>query len=280
MSGIAKTKVLNTISQWPSDKLNMSNDNAQVEGGSMTYNMVTPPTRQSNITQIFEKTFAVSSTDRWVKGAGVNDQFLYQAEKALKEIATDIEHALLMGSLTSGNDTGPRRMAGAFAFVTTNATAVASGTPLGETLYNALLQMAWVSGGNPDEAYMGPFLKRKINAYTAGTATQRTIAADDKRLVNSVDVYESSFSIQKLFLSMDVPPFGTGRTIGSTNENNAILIIENSRWKMAIGEPIHRLPDEEVAQDIRGTKGVIRGELTLQCLADPANALATGLETT
>lgn len=61
-----------------------------------------------------------------------------------------------------------------------------------------------------------------------------------------------------------------------TGDNtNGLLMIENRKFKMAIGEPIHQLSPDEVAQDTHGTKGVLRGELTLEVLGEQHNAKRT-----
>jgi len=266
ISGIAKTRASNTFHQWPEDTLSSRGDNANVEGSSFSFGTVTAPSRISNLTQIFDKTYHVSSTERWVQGAGVDDQFLYQQQKALMEIGNDLEHTFIRGSRASGNASTARRMAGALNFITTNATAVASGTKLTESFYNGLAEMCWDEGGRPDEVYVGAKLKRIISSFTAGST--KNIASADKRLTLAVDVYESDFGVQKIFLARDML---TGAVA------NAIMMIENRKFKMAIGEPVNVLPTSEVSQDTHGTKGVIRGEMTLEVLGERHNAKATGL---
>ena len=269
MSGIGKTKASNTLHEWPEDTLAARGDNAQIEGSSFSYGTVTAPTRINNVTQIFNKTFHVSSTERWVKGAGIDDQFAYQKQKALMELANDIELALLRGSKATGNASTARRLAGAINFITTNATAVVSGTKLTESFFIGLAELSWIEGGNPDEVYVGARLKRIISAFTAGST--KNIESDDKRLTNAVNVYESDFGILKLFTARDML---TGAVAA------AIIVIENRKFKMAIGEPINQLGSADVAQDTHGTKGVLRGELTLEVLGQRHCAKATGLSET
>jgi len=266
MSGIAKTKASNTLHEWPQDSLASPADNAKVEGASYSYSTVTAPTRVNNFTQIFDKTFHVSSTERWVKGAGVDDQYSYQQVKAMKELARDIEHALLRGSKSSGTGSAARRMAGAINFITTHTTAVASGTKLTESFYNGLLELVWgTHEAECDEVYVGARLKRIISGYTAGSTKQTQ--ADDRSLTNVVDVYTSDFGTQKIFKHRDIPNASVGCTI---------LCIASDKFKMAIGEPVHEIGD--VAQDTHGTKGVLRGELTLEVLAESYCVTATALD--
>lgn len=267
-SGIGKTKASNVEHQWPEDTLAARGDNARVEGNTFSYGTVTAPSRRSNFTQIFDKTFWVSSSERWVRGAGVDDQFQYQKQKALMEIANDIEHAFIRGSRASGNASTARRMGGALNFITTNATTVASGTKLTESFFNGLGELSYNQGGRPDEVYVGARLKRIITSFTAGAT--KNIASDDKRLVNAVDVYESDFGLMKIFLSRD-------QLTSATATNNSLMMIENRKFKAAIGEPVNVLPMDEVAQDSHGTKGVVRGEMTMEVLGERHNAVALNL---
>lgn len=266
VSGIGKVKAINVDHQWPEDTLATRGDNANVEGSSFSYGTVTAPSRIRNFTQIFDKTFHVSSTERWVKGAGIDDMFQYQKQKALMEIANDLEHAFIRGSRASGNASVARRMAGAMNYITTTATAVASGTKLTESFFNGMAEDIDDQGGKPNEVYVGARLKRIISAYTAGAT--KNVNSSDKRLINAVDVYESDFGIVKIFKARDML---TG------DVSNAIMMIENRKFKMAVGEPVHVLPPADVAQDTHGTKGVIRGEVTLEVLGERHNAKATGL---
>jgi hypothetical protein len=267
-SGIAKAKAQNVAHQWPEDTLAARADNARVEGSSFSFGTVTAPSRIQNFTQVFDKTFFVSSSERWVKGAGIDDMYEYQKQKALMEIANDIEHAFIRGSRASGNASTARRMGGALNFITTNATTVASGTKLTESFFNGLMELVYFQGGRPDEVYVGGRLKRIISAYTAGAT--KNIASDDKRLVNAVDVYDGDFGLVKVLLARDM-------LTSFTATNNSLMIIENRKFKMAVGEPVRVLPPDEVAQDSHGTKGVIRGELTLEALGERHNAIGLNL---
>ena len=58
---------------------------------------------------------------------------------------------------------------------------------------------------------------------------------------------------------------------------NSLALIDIAKFKMAIGEEIHELSPQEVAQTTHGTTGVHRGELTLEALAERHSAVAFGL---
>lgn len=266
MSGIGKTQASNTIHQWPEVTLTTRSDNAIAEGAAFGAAASRIPSRVTNLTQVFEEVYGVTSTERWVKSAGIDDQVAFQKQTALLQIGTDVEHALLRGSKASGQSGTARRLAGVLNFVTTNATTVASGTKLTESFFGGLSELAYDAGGRPDEVYVGYRLKRIIASFTAGST--KTVAQADKRLTNVTDVYEDDLGMKKIFLSRDML---TGAVA------NSLALLDSRKFKMAIGEEIHELPESEVAQTLHGKIGVFRGELTLEVLAERHSAVAFGL---
>lgn len=111
-SGLKKTKARDVIHSWNVKELTVQQDNAVVEGAVHGNASQNTPDRVTNITQIFEKPYNVSSTENWVQHHGVENQFSEYERDALKKIATDVEHALVRGSLVSGSSSEARRMAG------------------------------------------------------------------------------------------------------------------------------------------------------------------------
>lgn len=266
MSGIAKTQAFNTYHQWPEVTLTTRADNAVAEGAAFGSPASRIPNRIANITQIFEEVYGVTSTEKWVRSAGIDDQVAFQKQTALLQIGTDVEQALLRGSRASGASGTARRLAGVLNFVTTNATTVASGTKLTESFFGGLSELAYGHGGRPDEVYVGYRLKRIIASFTAGST--KTVAQADKRLTNAVDVYEDDLGQKKIFLSRDML---TGAVA------NSLALLDIRKFRMAIGEEIHDLPIQEVAQTGHALIGLFRGELTLEVLAERHSSVAFGL---
>jgi hypothetical protein len=268
MSGIGKTRAFNTIHQWPEVTLTTRQDNAVAENNTFSTATSRIPARRTNLTQIFEDVFGVSSTEAWVKSAGIDDQLAFQKQTSLMQIGTDVEHALLRGSIASGASGTARRLAGVLNYVTTNATSVASSTRLTESFFGGISENAYAQGGRPDEVYVGYRLKRIIASFTAGST--KTVAQADKRLTNVVDVYEDDLGQKKVFLSRDI-------LSGTNGNSNALAMLDIKKFRMAIGEEVHELPMDQVAQDRNGTTGVHRGELTLEVLAERHSAVVFGL---
>lgn len=249
-SALEKTKAKSTYHENQLDTLSTGSDNAQIEGADYTFAIPGSTTRQGSYTQIFSKTVKVSKTQvAGMDHAGAADEFDYQTEKRMKEIATDVEKALITGTGNSGASGTARRLKGMLAYITTNVT-TGTGTgneTLTETMFNDNLQAIWNSGGRPDASYVNGGQKRKISAF-ASNSTRYQEMKEDGELVNTISVYESDFG--KIRIELD--PF---------MDTDKVLNVERDLWRVAVLRPI-------VFDDVPSLgsykAGVIEGELTLE----------------
>lgn len=262
-SGLAESTAQNTLHEWLTDTYASSADNAQIEAADLSAVDLTQPSRANNVVQMFRKSIVVSDTERAVRVYGASDPYTYQMQKAMTELARDIEKALMVGTRASGSSGVARRLDGVIARITTNATARNSGTSLSEAEFNDIMAGVWNAGtdANPDEVYVGSYLKRVISGYTAGSTKFATIE-DDKRLVNVVDVYEGDFGVHKIFKHREVP-------------TNTVVAIDSSKWRVAYlnGRRPKHIP---IAKTGSSTKGMIEGELTLEALNEKSSAKRSG----
>jgi len=261
-SMFGRTKADATYHEWLEDELAAPGANKAVEGAEYTIGTVTARTRKGNYTQIFTKGYGVSGTQEAVKKAGIKSEIAYQMQKAMKEIARDVEYAIVNNvSAVAGDASTPREMGGIQAFVTTNVLDN-GGTPrdLTEDLLNDGIQAAWEAGGSPDVVVCSGKQKRVISSFTAGTT--KTIDAEDKRLIASIDVYESDFGVVRIVPS---------RYLSSS----VVFVLEKGRWKVAYLRPFKQ---DEKAKTGDKIEKVIIGELTLEARAEKANAIIKDLQ--
>jgi hypothetical protein len=206
----------NTLHEYATDTFAAAADNAQVEAVSFAAVDLTQPSRATNKTQIFTDNITVSGTERAV--TGVVDPWQYQTEKALKEHAKDIELALMAGTTASGASGVARRLTGVIAALTTNATTQASAQTLTEAGFNDLLELVYASTDEvPNIIFVGGKLKRTISGFTGGST--KNVEAGSKKLVASVDVYESDFGMQQIMLHRNVASAASGRDLVGINSD-------------------------------------------------------------
>ncbi len=256
-SSLARTSTSNTYHEWPVDTLNAAAANAAVEGEDAGAGGQTNPTRSGNITQIIKKVYEVTDTERAVDSAGFADRKAYEMGKAMKEWKNDAEFALMRGSIASGNNSVARQMKGVKNWISTNSTSQ-SGVSLSETILNNYFQLVYESGGEVDEVFVPATLKRRISGFTGGAT--KNIDAEDQRLVNSVDVYESDFGVVRINLHRHVSVSG--------DTNYDLVGLQTDKWAVAhLREP----KNVELSKTGDASKANIIGEFTLEARAEAAN---------
>lgn len=265
-SSLAESQATNTLHGWLNDVLATSADNAQIEGNDISFTDATVPSRSVNIVQLFQKDVRVSNTEMRVAHYGMADPYTYQLQKKMKEMARDIEKALVAGTTASGSSGIARRLNGAIALITTNKTARNSGTSLSETEFNDIMQGIYDSGTDisVDKAFTGAALKRVISGYTAGST--KFTQAEGNKLYNTFSVYESDFGVVTVYLEREVP---------TTAGNKGILLVDSSKWRVAYltdGRPQH-IPLSTVGS---AKRGMLEGELTLEALNEKSSAYRAG----
>jgi hypothetical protein len=255
-SGLGKTKATGKYHESQSYALTTGASNAQVEGADYTLALSSVPSTVGNYTQIFYKQATVSKDQQASATYGIDDMLAAQLEWRMKEIATDVEKALIAGTGNSGASGTARLLTGALALITTN---VETGTGTGnealtEDMFNDALQTIWTAGGRPKNVYVNAGQKRVISSFTASNT--KNVMADAKKLVNAVDVYVSDFGMMEVSLD-------------SFMDTDKVLIIDKSMWKVAMFRPF--IVEDYPSQGSYVAK-TIEGSLTLDC----SNQLSSG----
>ena len=264
LSSFGKTTAKGTYHEWQTDTLSDAAANSNVEGSDEDADEIDFTTRTGNYTQILRKSWRISNTQQAVDSAGRPSEYNYQMAKAMKELARDIEYALVNGTANSGDSGTARTLQGVLSFITTNVNTGASAVTtedLSETVYNNLLQTIYDEGGNPDTTYANGWQKRKISAFS--TSNQRNISGEDKRLINSVDVYESDFGLQRIILDRYMT-------------TSVVACLQNDLWKVATLRPVAHT---ELPNAGGGPKGLLETELTMESLNEAGSGKITELTT-
>lgn len=264
LSGLPTAKdATQTLHEYPTATFAAAAHNAAVEARAFTVVDHTQPTRSSNNTQIFVNDILVSGTEMAVSTVG--DAWSYQVNKNLVEHTKNIELALMAGSRASGSSGVARQMTGIINGITTNATTRVSGSSLGETIFNDIMEMVYNSTDEvATEIYVGGTLKRDISGFTAGNT--KYVAADDHRLINSFDVYESDFGLHKIFLHRNVP----------NGANAKMLVAINPKYNSKSWLTGRRTKVEKLSKDGDRERGEITSELTLEHRGEATGAAVGG----
>lgn len=269
-------KATQRLHEWTKDALSDPVDNSQVEGADVTTFQGSEVTGASNVVQIFRKAVNVSGTAQAVDQKGLSSQYNYQKALRAKEIKKDIEYALFGNvAVNAGNASTARKMRGLSAWIMTNYFGGAGGAKATDTapatagtlraLTNALIgdamQAAYTKGGDPTVLMAAPAVRRKITSVLK-TVNVQNEDADEKRVTNSVTVYESDFGKLKVVSNrvQDFVPYA----------KNALFLLDMEYWKKSY---LRSISEEKLAKTGDSQKGMIIGELTLEARAEESSAM-------
>ena len=263
-SNTGSTRAISTYHEWQTDTLDTPGANAQIEGNDVTAEAVTATVRLGNYTQILNKVFFISETQRAIVAAGRNDEVDYQTLKMSKSLARDIEYALVLNATSAaGASATARQLKGVLGWITSNVGTVSATTvALTEAIYNTNLAVIWKNGGYPTVTLVGAYNKQQISGFTSNV---RRIEAEEKKLVNSVDVYESDFGMIMVRLHHILNDNDPGYVV-----NLGVMEL----WVKAWLRPINRI---ELAKTGSADKYKIEAELTLESRNQIGSGMITGL---
>lgn len=203
-TGLDKVKASASIHQWDVDTTSRASSNsAYAEGSDVTFTDITAPTRTTNYVQEIVSPFKISQKMIDSNTAG-GDQVAYYQSKAMADWKMKFEYSLIWGTGNSGSSGSGWEMKGLKKAISTNYYSSASGISLSEGVFNDVLELAYNDVDDLDfECYTSMYYKRAISGFTAGNT--KNIGADDKRLVNAIDVYQSDAARNvKLFAHRDI----------------------------------------------------------------------------
>ena len=285
MSGIAKEKATNTSHQWQTDALAAVAANHAVEGADISYGTMSATTKEENHTQISTKGVQVSGTNEAVTSAGRANELAYQVAKAAKELKRDMETALLSNvAKAAGDATTARKLGGCQTWIETNVDAGSGGSGAGngairtdgtqraftEDQLKGVLRSCFNEGGNPNMIMVGAFNKQKLSGFTGGST--RFDSAEDRRLITSIDVYESDFG------TLQVAPnrFIRGANSTAAKKGQDALVLEMDMWAVAF---LRDFALQTPAQTKDADQRFLVAEYTLVARNEKANGLVTDLTT-
>jgi hypothetical protein len=256
-----------TFHEWQTDVLTTAGANKAIEGNDASAVAITPTVRTGNYTQILTKTYQISKTQEAIDKAGRSSEVGYQTAKNIKELARDIEYALLINASSAAGASGTaRQLKGILGWIATTDT-TGTGTAdeaLTETMLNDNLSDVWAQGGFPSTLLVGSFQKRKISNFSTNT---RDVAASAKELTRAVDIYQSDFGTVTVRLH---------HQLNTTAPDTLVTLGEMRLWNKAWMRPVMR---EELAKTGDSRKFHIVAELTLESLQEKGSGKITELTT-
>lgn len=258
----------NTLHEWVTyNQTRPTSVTFSQEGAEATFNDLTMPVRSNNYTAILTESVKVSNTERAVSIATNEDPYAFQKQKALMRMNAKMEFAVLNGAGPSAGASGyPRGMAGIDGCISTNATALASGTSLSVTVLENLLQLSYDQVGMEyiaDVVLVPMVLKRRVSALTTNITNY---VNETDTLYKNISVFDSSLGQVRVIPHRDVR-----NVTGSTT----LYALRMDTFRIAFLEG--RQPSyTELPNNGDYTAGQYVTEMTVESLAQRASVKATG----
>lgn len=232
LSRLGITRCYNRYHEWLTDTLESgtASGGSNVEGALAVQRSLDARTRAANWTQITSYTFGISGTQEATSQYGVESDYAYQLEKAMKIVKIQQEQILFNSTTSTGGmgsvcATGARALRGLISCLTTNVqTGSAGSCALTETLFNNLLQTIFEGGnGYPDICFCNGYNRRRISAFQTSNVRNLEMGAEGI-LRNTIMVYMSDFGDISIVLD---------RWIGGGNDKGAAPVIQMDKFKIA-----------------------------------------------
>jgi hypothetical protein len=257
------TKASGRYHEWQTDTLASPASNAQIEGDTKTATAITPTVRTGNYCQILSKEFMVTDTTESVNKAGRSSEVAYQTVNKMKELANDIEYALLLNpSSVSGDTATARQLKGVLGWITTNydsGTATGAATTNTAAKIRSILQTIWAAGGKPQYILCGGFNKVVISTMTVSATKYQDV--DGKTAVDAVDVYDTDFGRLAVKLSHILEAATAYPSAANPGKANVIIFGDMSLWQKAWLNPVKK---KELPVASWSTFYSIQAQLTLE----------------
>lgn len=262
-SMIKSEKVHSRTFEWLEDSLRNSSAEGLVEGADSSMTAVGQPTTRSNTTQIIGEAFQVSATSDAVKTHGRAKETAYNLAKVLKQVKLDVEKSMVGVSQAAvvGTAAAARKMASIDQQISTTVDAGSNATDaLTEAKLLELGQTCYTNGSDPSVLMIKPADSTIIAGFASSSNRQRDLA-DNKTLVNAIDVLVTSFGTYRVVLN---------RECLATNA----YLIDPSMFKQAVLRPFTRTL---LAKTGDSDKHMVVGEVSVKHSQFADSGMITGL---
>lgn len=211
LTALPKGKAEAVLHEWTTHALAAAAANEKIEGDDGAIDVAIAKTRLNNRCAISNKIAGVTRTQQAVSKVGMMDALAEEVGYKMAEIKRDMELMIHANTAkVSGNDTTARKTAGIPTWIV-NAATVIGANPTGDgtdtatngaqrSFTEGLLlegsQLAYDDGGKPTLLVVGTFNKRVASGFAGNT--NRNMDSADKKIINSIGVYEDDFNTMKV----------------------------------------------------------------------------------
>ncbi|MBN2045443.1 MAG: DUF5309 family protein [Anaerolineales bacterium] len=234
---------------------------ARLEGDDADYGPITDISAPYNYTSIFQKAIKVSGTLQAITQHGVQDEFMYQANKAVPHLLRLVERMAFYGERVEGSATSPRAAGGLDTFITDNS--VNAGGAIAKSDIDGLMEEIIMDGGYPDLLVMNPRVANDLRGLLDNSSFVRLTQDDNRIGLNAIERVITQYGELELVMDRWCPT-GTAYVLQSDKVGYYAL------------RPFAAYELARVGDSIRGE---VVGEFSLLVANDKAHGKITGITT-
>ena len=234
---------------------------ARLEGDDADYGPITDVSAPYNYTSIFQKAIKVSGTLQAITQHGIQDEFMYQANKAVPHLLRLVERMAFYGERVEGSATAPRSAGGLDTFITDNT--VNAGGAIAKADVDSLMEEIIMDGGYPDLLVMNPRVANDLRGLLDNSSFIRIGQNDNQLGLNAIERVVTQYGELELVMDRWCPT-GTAYVLQS-DKVGFFALRPFSAYELA------RVGDI--------TRGEVVGEFSLLAANDKAHGKITGITT-
>ena len=234
---------------------------ARLEGDDADFGPIVDMSAPYNYTSIFQKAVQVSGTQQVISQYGIEDEFLYQANKAVPHLLRLVERAAFHGVRSAGSAAAPRSMGGLGTFITDNT--LDAGGAIAKADVDAIMEEVFMDGGHPDLLVMNPRVANQLRALLDNSSFVRISQDENKVGLAAIERVITQYG--QLELVMD-------RWCRTTTA----YVIDSGKLGFYT---LRSFEVKELARSGDSLKGEVVGELSLLIANEKAHGKITGITT-
>ncbi|KAA3643430.1 MAG: hypothetical protein DWQ07_23235 [Chloroflexi bacterium] len=234
---------------------------ARLEGDDADYGPIVDLSAPFNYTSIFQKAVQVSGTQQVISQYGIDDEFMYQANKAVPHLLRLVERQAFYGEREVGSGSAPRSMGGLSTFITDNS--VDAGGGIAKSDVDALMEEITMDGGYPDLLVMNPRIANDLRGLLDSSSFVRVSQDENKLGVDAIERVMTQYGELELVMDRWCP-------------EDTAYILQSDKVGFYTLRPF---ASHELARSGDSLKGEVIGEVSVLVANDKAHGKITGITT-
>jgi hypothetical protein len=234
---------------------------ARLEGDDADFGALVDVSAPFNYTSIFQKAVQVSGTQQVISQYGIEDEFLYQANKAVPHLLRLVERAAFHGVRSAGSASTPRSLGGLGTYITNNV--LDAGGAIAKADVDALMEEIIMDGGYPDLLVMNPRVANDLRALLDSSSFVRVSQDENKLGLEAIERVMTQYGELELVMDRWCP-------------THTAYVLESAKVGFYT---LRGFEVKELARSGDSVKGEVVGEVSLLLANDKAHGKIVGITT-